>query len=224
MDGHRFATLVVWSMRFPDNMKQSLDSIRASPLSRAHCCLMWYQWVMVAMRGFLGTVLFILTAAGCSSSGSSDGSGGSGATQLHPPPNVDLTRCASVMDASDLASLEACGKCCTPGGFPEATFYNGQCVCGKPLDDTGSTVCAAQTATADACSSCCTSANFLGDGWVGGSAAACVCSDKSDATSCASTLKASSPDTACGECCLNLGYLGEVYVGFGTPECQCTGG
>ena len=183
----------------------------------------WYPWAMVAVRGFLGTVLFI-AAAGCSSSGSSDGSGGSGATQLHPPPNVDLTRCASVKDASDSASLDACGKCCTPGGFPESTFYNGQCVCGKPLDNDGETLCAAQTATADACTSCCTSGDYSGHSWFGGSPGSCSCFGRSNVTTCASTLSASSPDTACRDCCLNIGYLGEQYVGIGTPECRCTGG
>ena len=154
--------------------------------------------------------------AGCSSS-SDAGSGGGAIPALNPPANIDVKLCANITgDFSTIA--EACGTCCTKGGFSASTSYDNQCVCGNQAQD--DTTCTAKDESS--CPTCCTGAGYSGYSFFGDpGSSTCSCIGKFDDQVCLSAASAADGASACQVCCLNHGYLGDGYSNFGTPECDC---
>jgi hypothetical protein len=165
-------------------------------------------------------------AAGASGSGAGAGDqatagqgGAAGHGSLHPPSNINLSSCASVLE-DDQTDGAACTICCTAQGFSMSRFYGGACVCGNPMDGAGATVCSAQNASADVCDACCTGANYAGANWDG----SCACDTKTDVTVCPSSPADTAPDASCDSCCLNHGYIGDIYSDFPASVCNCIDG
>jgi len=159
----------------------------------------------------------LLLAVAC---GDAEGpSPGASLTSLNPPPNIDAVSCYEFVSIDS----PACIGCCNEHGFRGATLYDGHCVCGERLDDSGDTVCAAQASSSSVCVQCCSSAGYTGHGWSGGSdiAGTCGCMGRNNTEVCKSALSAPMPSHACQTCCLNNGYLGTGYSAIDPAECQC---
>jgi len=188
---------------------------------------LYQRWDEGAGLVLLGLPVFLVAlATGCAGS-RPDANGGAGASagSLNPPANVDAVACSNIgpeADATAINSTNSCLDCCNAKGFPDSTFFENRCVCGKPLDDQGDIVCASMAATNDSCNACCRAAAYTGHGWLSApGTTSCSCFGKSDAMVCAGALAAADPGAACTLCCLNHGYLDDDYEGFGTRVCRC---
>jgi hypothetical protein len=157
----------------------------------------------------------------CSSSDNAN-NGGDGGGSVHPAASIDITSCASVVNANDTSSMDACSSCCTTNGFDVSGFINlGHCTCAH-ASEPDSVTCANNTASSSDCSNCCSAASYYGSSWWQvDTSASCSCSNKHDESICASTLTADDAADQCAICCLNHGFISDAYIGVGVPQCSC---
>ena len=180
--------------------------------------------------------------AGSRSSGGSPGSGGvlsggspaTGGTatagaagcpsatgcELSPPPYIDISRCASVVDDGTPTAITDCIGCCQEGGFLASSFINDhQCTCANLPNTTDPVTCAMALGNVTECGTCCQNAGYTRWSW---SSSSCSClGQPDDQETCAATVGLVDPERACSICCLNHGYLAAGYFDL-APSCTCT--
>jgi hypothetical protein len=149
----------------------------------------------------------------------SDSTGSSGC-DLHPPPYIDVTLCAQIVDDGGAMRLTDCIACCSNGSYPEASFINqGHCTCADLPTASEPVTCADQVANASICGTCCQAVGYGRWSW---SSTVCTCVGRpDDATVCAATVDMVIPALACSNCCINNGFLDASYFALG-KACTCT--
>jgi hypothetical protein len=97
--------------------------------------------------------------------------------------NDDKCTCGNMPDsgggtvcASQNATSDACGACCTGADYTINFWIDGQsCLCNGKKNRT---VCASAVSDADACAHCCLGNGFLGFGFIGTTGRSCTCHGK----------------------------------------------
>lgn len=141
---------------------------------------------------------------------------------VHPPDNVSITACTTIVDDGTMAGIESCGACCTAADYALSSFINqGTCTCALAMPPNAAT-CSAKTADSQVCNNCCLAAGFGWSDYLGGTAPSCSCDMLTDTTSCKSTVTRTEPADQCALCCLNHGFINATYTATGAPECACS--